>query len=88
MKDFSIVKNTYNKEDALEIISDLFRSKIKSLSSKSFSNQERFGDDKGCDKRIEELREELKNFRSAISELDNNMEVEVEANININIKVK
>lgn len=86
MKGFNLVKNTYNKEDALEIISDLFDNKIRSLSVKSFSNEERFGDDKGCKKRINELREERKNFVSYIKELEEGSNIEVEANLNIKVK--
>lgn len=86
MKDFNLVKNTYNKEDALEIILDLFDNKIKSLSTKSFSNEERFGDDKGCKKRIIELKREKENFRSYISGLEEDSDIEVEANLNIKVK--
>lgn len=74
----NLVKGSFSKEDAREIINNLFGSKISFHKNRNFSNEIRFNQqDKHALRRAKELRESLDRCLAAIDSLPENGQLRI-----------
>lgn len=83
MNKLSLIQNKYTKKEAREVLTELYKSKIRFNQTKSFSNRERFGDDRGSDKRIDELRYDLETIERYLDTISDDSILNINAEIRI-----
>lgn len=83
----SLVNGNFSTQEALEVLMNLFSSKINFHELKSFSSQERFGyPDAHAEKRIPELQASMKQISAIIRELgDSQQEISIQSEVVITI---
>ena len=86
----SLVKGSFTKEEALDVLMNLFSSKINFHSLKNFSSMERFGkEDSQAVKRIPELEESKRIIAAMIKNLgDTEDEIEIQSDVIITLHKK
>lgn len=86
-KTLKLIDGDFSTEEALEVLNNLIKNKIKFHELKIFSHSERFGDeDTNSHQRIKELKaslEELKSFLNIAK--DNNMKLKINAEVSLNL---
>lgn len=83
MKKLNLIQNKYTKSEAKEVLTELYRSKIKFNQSRAFSNEERYGDDRGAKKRVQELKYELENLEQYLNTLDDESILRINSDVRI-----
>lgn len=83
----TLVDGKFTQEEALEVLMNLFSSKISFHELKSFSSDERFGvPDKHAVKRIPELKESMQKIKALIQEMDlDDHEINIQSEVIITI---
>lgn len=86
----TLIESEFSFEEAKEILSNMFSSKINFYNIKNWSSQERFGkDDEIAQKRIPALRSEMEKLQAILSEAKiNNKKLVVSSEINITLMDK
>jgi hypothetical protein len=83
-KSHFLIDGTFNAKESLEILKNLFKSKIQFHSLKNFSSQERFGISHKSEHRIEELTDTWADIKALIEKYeDENVTFEIQADIKI-----
>lgn len=87
-KEFNLIKGNFKAQEAKEILSELFSSKIRFHELKNFRSNELYGfNDDLALIRMKELKESLNKINTLLSELeDNQKSVSIEAIVKITIK--
>lgn len=89
MQTFKLIDGKYTKEEATEILMNLFSSKINFHELKQFSSIEKFGEaNANTQKRIIELTESRQSIRDILgSNSNNNIQLRIQSTVNIEILV-
>lgn len=86
-KKLTLIKGTFNEEDAKEILMNVFSAKIKFHELKNFSSQERFGkEDETAKKRIPDLKKSMHKIQDMIADAKaKNKKLIITSEVNISI---
>ncbi len=86
--EFKLIDNTYNPEEAKEVLLELIKSKIKFLNHKIFSSYERFGSEStDLEKRILELSEDRERLMKQFMAIENSeVEIKIDCTAKLNVK--
>jgi hypothetical protein len=86
MQTFKLIDGNYTKEEATEILMNLFSSKINFHELKQFSSIEKYGEaNEYTQKRIMELTESRESIRNILSSDSNNIQFRIHSTVNIEI---
>jgi hypothetical protein len=87
-KDFKLVEGTYSSEESMEILMNLFNSKINFHELKIFSAMERRGiDDKFSKKRINELNKCIKEIAAFVKKAEKNKQnIVIQSIVNLSVE--
>lgn len=85
----SLVNGQFTPEEALDVLMNLFSSKINFHELKSFSSEERYGvPDKHAVKRIPELKASMVEIRERLKELENSgYEISIQSDVLVTVNV-
>lgn len=83
----TLIEGKFTNEEANEILTNIFTTKIRFHEAKNFSSRVRLGkDDEIAQERIPQLQKELKKLQELLSEAKaNNMKIVVNSEINISL---
>lgn len=88
MQTFKLIDGKYTKEEATEILMNLFSSKINFHELKQFSSIEKFGEaNANTQKRIIELTESCQSIRELLESENSNIQLRIQSTVNIEILV-
>lgn len=86
MQTFKLIDGKYTKEEATEILMNLFSSKINFHELKQFSSIEKFGEaNANTQKRIIELTESCQSIRELLESENSNIQLRIHSTVNIEI---
>lgn len=86
MQTFKLIDGNYTKEEATEILMNLFSSKINFHELKQFSSIEKFGEaNANTQKRIIELTESRQSIRELLESENSNIQLRIHSTVNIEI---
>ena len=86
-KTLKLIDGDFTTEEALEVLNNLIKNKIKFHELKIFSHSERYGDDDTYSyQRIKELKASLEELRTYLNiAKENNMKIKINAEVSLNM---